>query len=285
MKDEQPGNIQLVSCDLNGTLVHQHTMMDMIRVYFPQMPERYEKAKAAALKALEIDNLLAEAHCAIGVVKMTYEYDWRAANESFNRIVEINQGLSRTHYYYSHYLIAIGLLDEAIRELKLALELDPLSTRIISLIGMAFTWNHQYNKSIEYLNRALEMTPNDPFSLAELGFAYAKKGEYEKAISTLQEGAKVFDKSPILMSALGYAYGVAGKNAEAQEVVNGLIEISNKSYFPPQFISKVYAGMGDVDRAIEWLEKAYEIRDPMLYIIKSIHHMTICTQIKDSLLY
>jgi adenylate cyclase len=232
--------------------------------------ESYEKAKDAALKALEINNLLAEAHLAIGVIKMAYEYDWEGAKDSFNRSFEINQGLSIAHYYFSFFLCAIGQLDEAIKELMLALELDPLSTRIISTIGFTFTWTRQYNKSIEYLNRALEMTPNDPYSLASLGFTYAKKGEYEKAISTLQEGAKLFDKSPLVMSALGYAYGVADKNAEAQEIVNGFIEISNKSYFPPLFISRVYAGMGDVDRAIEWLEKAYEVRDPMLFLIKSV---------------
>jgi len=232
--------------------------------------ESYEKAKDAALKALEIDNLLAEAHLAIGVVKMAYEYDWEGANDSLNRSIEINQGLSRAHFFYSHYLSAIGLLDEAIKELMLALDLDPLSNRILSAIGLTFTWSREYNKSIEYLNRALEMTPNDPFSLANLGFVYAKKGEHEKAITTLQEGSKLLDKSPFVMSALGYAYGVAGKNTKAQEIVNGFIEISNKSYFPPLFISRVYAGMGDVDRAVDWLEKAYKVRDPLLFLIKTV---------------
>jgi len=112
--------------------------------------------------------------------------------------------------------------------------------------------------------------PNDPGPMAVLGLAYAKKGMCEEAISILQKGANLYPEDPYLGSALGFSYGVAGKRDEAQKIVSGFMEISKKKYFSPQFISRVYAGMGEVDKAIEWMEKAYEERDPAFSLIKSV---------------
>jgi TolB-like protein/cytochrome c-type biogenesis protein CcmH/NrfG len=246
------------------------TVYTYISLYSPY-PARasYDKAKTAALKALEIDKTLAEANVAVGVVKMAYEYDWAGAEADLRRSIEINPGLWIAHYYYSFYQMATGHSDKALAALKNALNLDPLSTPINSFMGMLFIMNRQYDKAIERLQEALELTPNNPPTIANLGLAYAKKGEYEEAISTLQEGVKLFRENPFLTSALGYAYGVAGKKGEAQKIVNGFIEISKKRYFPPMLVSRVYAGMGEVDKAIEWLEKAYEERDPVFFLVKS----------------
>jgi TolB-like protein/class 3 adenylate cyclase/Tfp pilus assembly protein PilF len=254
---------------------HSYSLLSILYTYrclsspYPAK-ESYEKAKATALKALEIDNMLADAHLAIGVVKMSYEYDWKGANEYLTRSIEINPGLWSTHYFYSFYKSALGQFDEAINSLKHAYELDPLSTRINSMIGMVLMMKREYTNSIEYLNKAQELTPTDLQSLANLGIAYAKKGDHEKAILVLQEGATRYGQSPFFMSALGFAYGVSGKKGKAQEIVDGFIDISKKRYFPAFFISRVYAGMGDIDKAIEWLEKAYENREPFVYLIKSV---------------
>jgi len=230
----------------------------------------YEKAKTAALKALEIDKMLAEAHVVDGVVKMAYEYDWAGAEEALSQSIELNPGLGMAHFHFSIYHFAMGESDKAIAALERALELDPLSTFINSHMGMGILWKGEYERAIEYLQRANETTPYYPPTIANLGLAYAKKGDFEEAISTLLEGAKLFPENPFLTSALGCAYGLAGKKDEAQQIVDGFIEISKKGYFSPMFISRVYAGMGDVDKSIDWLEKAYEDRDPLLLNIKVV---------------
>jgi len=230
----------------------------------------YEKAKTAALKALEIDKMLAEAHVVDGVVKMAYEYDWAGAEEALSQSIELNPGLGMAHLHFSMYHFAMGESDKAIAALERALELDPLSTFINSHMGMGILWKGEYERAIEYLQRANETTPYYPPTIANLGLAYAKKGDFEEAISTLLEGAKLFPENPFLTSALGCAYGLAGKKDEAQQIVDGFIEISKKGYFSPMFISRVYAGMGDVDKSIDWLEKAYEDRDPLLLNIKVV---------------
>jgi adenylate cyclase len=230
----------------------------------------YEKAKTAALKALEIDKMLAEAHVVDGEVKMAYEYDWAGAEKALSQSIELNPGLGMAHFSFSMYHFAVGESDKAIAALERALEVDPLSNAINSFMGMGILWKGEYPKAIEYLQRAIETTPNYPPTIANLGLAYAKKGDYEEAISTLLEGTKLFPENPFLTSALGCAYGLAGKKDEAQQIVDGFIEISKKAYFSPMFISRVYAGMGDVDKSIDWLEKAYEDRDPLLLNIKAV---------------
>jgi len=137
-------------------------------------------------------------------------------------------------------------------------------------MGLCLIVVRQYDQAVQYCQRGLEISPNDPSSMAVLGLAYAKKGMCEEAISILQKGANLFPENPFLVSALGFSYGVAGKRDEAQKIVNRFMEISKKKYFSPMFISRVYAGMGEVDKAIEWMEKAYEERDPAFSLIKSV---------------
>ena len=245
-----------------------YTFMTISSPYPPKVS--YDKAKVAAMKALEIDNMLADAYVAVGVVKMAYEYDWVGAEEGLIRAIGLNAGLWSAHYYYAWHQLSVGHTDEAIAEIKCALELDPLSTPVNSFMGFALIIARQYDQAIEYCQGALETTPNEPMAISVLGLASAKKGMCEEAISTLQKGANLFPENPYLVSALGFSYGVAGKRDEAQKIINGFIEISKKKYFSPMFISRVYAGMGEVDKAIEWMEKAYEERDPPLSLVKSV---------------
>ena len=264
---------QSIALDPNNALAYARlsTYYANIALFSPYSPKlSYDRAKVAATRALEIDNMLADAHVAIGVVKMTYEYDWMGAEEAFSQAIKLNPGLWTAHYNYAFYQFCIGHSGEAIAALKRAFELDPLSIPINSFLGLGFTMIGQYDQAIEILQRFLEMVPNDPPAMANLGLAYAKKGIYEEAIATLKRGANLFPENPFLLSALGYAYGVAGKKGEAQKIVNRFIEISKEKYFSAVFISRVYAGMGDVEKAIAWLEKAYEERDPAFCIIKSV---------------
>jgi adenylate cyclase len=245
-----------------------YTFMTLMSSYPPKMS--YAKAKAMAMKALDIDGMLADAHVAVGVVKMAYEYDWVGAEQALLRAIALNPGLWSTHYYYAWYQFSVGRTDEAIAQIRRALELDPLSTHVTSYMGFGLIIKGQYDQAIEYCQRALEMTPNDPGAMANLGLAYAKKGMCEESIVILQRGASLFPENPFLMSALGYSCGVAGKRDEAQQIIDGFIDTSKKRYFSPMFISRVYAGMREVDKAIEWLENAYEKRDPMFSLVKSV---------------
>jgi adenylate cyclase len=263
---------QSIELDSKNALAHAllatiYTFMTLMSPYPPKVS--YGKAKAMATKALEIDDMLADVHVAVGVVKMAYEYDWVGAEQALIRAIGLNPGLWSAHYYYAWYKFSLGYADEAIEEIRRALELDPLSASVISYMGMGLTVKGKYDQAIECCQRALEMAPNDPGATTTLGLAYAKKGMYEQSVSILEKGANLFPGNPFLMSALGYSYGVAGKKDEAERIVTGFIEIYKNRYFPPMFISRVYAGMGEVDKAIEWLEKAYEERDPMFSFVKS----------------
>jgi TolB-like protein/Tfp pilus assembly protein PilF len=247
------------------------TIYAFMTISTPYPPkESYGKAKVAAMKALEIDNRLADAHVAVGVVKMAYEYDWVGAEEALIRAIRLNAGLGSAHHYYAWHQFSVGHIDEAIAEMKRVLEIDPLSTPFNAFMGLGLTMARQYDQAIQYCQRALEITPNDPSAMANLGLAYAKKGMCEEAISILQKGANLFPENPFLVSALGFSYGVTGKKDEAKKIISGFMEISKKKYFSPMFISRVYAGMGEVDKAIEWMEKAYEERDPAFSLIKSV---------------
>ena len=264
---------QSISLDPNNARAYAllATVYSRAAFMIPYPPrESYGKAKAAAAKALEIDNMLAEAHIAVGVVKIYYEYDWVGAEKALIRAIEINPGLGSAHFYYSLYHIALGHTDEAMAELKRAFELDPLATHVNNHMAFILISARQYEQAIQCCQRALEVNPNDSGAIQFLGLAYAKKGMCEEAISVLQKGVNLFPKDPIIASTLGFSYGVAGKRDEAQKIINGFMDISKKKYFSPQFISRVYAGMGEVDKAIEWLEKAYEERDPTFCFIKSV---------------
>ncbi len=230
--------------------------------------EGFPKARAAATKALEIDDELAEAHTALGTVKHFYDWDWQGAEREFKRAIEINPNYADAHKMYAFYLSAMGRFDEALAEMKRAQELDPLSLEKIAGAGDILRYQRQYDQAIEKYQKALEMDSNSGFAHWAIGNAYVNQGMYLEAIAEYQKAIPLSGDSPDEPASLGYAFALSGKGKEAFQIIDDLKRRSKESYIPPTLIAMVYAGLGENEQAFEWLDKAYDGQDSNLVYLK-----------------
>jgi Tfp pilus assembly protein PilF len=224
------------------------------------------KAREAAVKALRIDDTLAEAHTVLAIVQAFYDYDLPGAEKEFKRAIELNPGSASVHQWYGWYLVALKRADEALKEIKHAQELDPLSLMINVELGMPFYVTRQYDQAIEQFKKAVEMDPNGAFARFSLGWTYILTGRYEEAIAI---SSKPGSDDPYLLAATGHAYALLGKRAEAQKMIERLKEQSTQRYVPPDIIAKIYIGLGEKEQALDWLEKSYEDREDALIWLNS----------------
>jgi len=219
--------------------------------------EANPRAKAAAIKALEIDETLAEAHASLAAVRQ-YEWDWAGAEREYQRAIGLNPNYAVAHQWYGVYLAYMGRMDEGIAEMTRAQELDPLSLAINAQLGFLFYLARRYDQAIEQCQRTLEMEPGYEEARIYLAWIYVQKGMYEEAIAQYQ---KLKGDIPDVLAMLGAAYAVSGQRGKARDVLAELKEISQRRYVPPVFVAAIYTGLGDKDQAFAWLEKAYEDRD------------------------
>jgi len=228
--------------------------------------EAYPRAKQAALKALEIDDTLAEAHTSLGFIKSTYDWDWSGAEREFQRAIALNPGYATAHHWYGgDPLRNQGRFEEATVELKRALELDPLSLIINRNMGDVFYLARQYDQAIEQYRKTLELDPNFASARGGLGNAYVQKSMYKEAIAEFEKSLALTDGKSGLPG-LGRAHAAAGRRADAQKVLGQLSELSKRRFVAPTGIAEIYAALGDKDRAFEWLEKAYADRSIKTYL-------------------
>jgi TolB-like protein/Tfp pilus assembly protein PilF len=226
--------------------------------------EAFPKAKAAALRAQEIDDSLAEAEVSLAFVSYRYDWNWLEAEERFRRAIQMKPEYPTGHHWYGEYLAALGRFPESISELERAQQLDPLSLPINTDLGQSFYFAGQYDPAIEQLQKTLEMGQSFTRAHIILGAAYEQKSMYAEAIATLERAAAMAGENPLALAGLGHAYAVAGKREEAMEVLRALKHLSVQRYISPHANAIIYAGLNDDDLALEWLEKAYESRDVWL---------------------
>ncbi|HXM35743.1 MAG TPA: protein kinase [Pyrinomonadaceae bacterium] len=227
----------------------------------PRPPnEKMPKARAAARRALELDETLAEGHTALARVLAVYDWDWVGAENEFKRAIKLNPRYAGAHQWYGGYLEMMGRRDESLAERKQALELDPLSLTINFELALAFYYARDYDQAIQQFQKTLELDANFPLVHAHLPAAYEQKGMYDQAIAGFQKGVALRGGTEwsFSMSGLGHVYGVSGKKAEARAVLDELKQASQQEYVPADSIALVYAGLGEKDQAFTWLEKAYE---------------------------
>jgi serine/threonine protein kinase/tetratricopeptide (TPR) repeat protein len=214
--------------------------------------ETYPRGKVAAIKALELDEKLAEAHASLARNKIAYDWDWSGARREFERALELNPNYATAHYWYSYYYFAIGRLDDAAREMKRAVELDPLSLNINAEMGRALLYQRQYDKAIQQERKTLEMDPNFGVAHHILGEAYLQEARYADAITEAQKVASGF--------VLARAYLKSRNIGKAQKVVEDLKDLSKRRYVSAHDMALAYIGLDDKERAFEWLQQAYEDR-------------------------
>lgn len=223
--------------------------------------EMFPKAKAAALKALEIDEALAEAHVSLAHTKYFYDRDWAGAEREFKRAIELNPNYSVAHHWYAIFLSVPGRHSEALAEIRRAHELDPLSLSINAWLGWILVLAGQPDQAIEQLHKTLELDPNFMLAHLRLGYVYEEKGMYAEAISEFKQVLKLTGGRSLGIASLAHAYALAGKREEAQRNLADLLELSKRNYVSPASIAMVYIALGDKDQAFALLEKANDIRD------------------------
>jgi eukaryotic-like serine/threonine-protein kinase len=229
--------------------------------------EAFPKAKAAALKALELDDSLAEAHTSLATI-LVNEWDWGGAAKEFERSIELNPGYATARHWYAFYLTALGRLDEAIREGQRAQELDPLSVIINRDLGLIYYYARKPDRAIEQYCKSLELDPNFALTHQALGRAYLLKGMREDALAALRLAAALSSDSVAMCAALAHALAETGSVVEARKILADLIERSRRSYVSPTNIAVVYAGLGENDEAMECLEKALAEHNAGLMMLK-----------------
>lgn len=217
-------------------------------------------AKAAALKALEIDDSLADAHSPLGSIKAEYEWDFRGAEVEFQRAIALNPNNSRAHQFYAEDVLEPeGRTEEALRELALAEQADPSSLMARAATGYALMLSRQYDRAIDQERKTLEMDPNFPKAHQMLGYAYQQKGMYDQAIREYT-AASALDSNPSYVANLAQAYALSGRTREARDLLRRLVQISQHMYVHPYTIALVHLALGDSGHALDWLEKARQER-------------------------
>jgi TolB-like protein/DNA-binding winged helix-turn-helix (wHTH) protein/Flp pilus assembly protein TadD len=222
--------------------------------------EAFPKAKAAAIKALELDSTLGEAHNSLAFVLDGFDWDFDSAGKEFQRAIELNPGYATAHHWYAWHLSLLGRYDDAIAEMRKAENLDPLSLIInadfAELLGLA----HSYDESIRQSRKTIEMDPNFALAHNQLAQAYLQKRMYDEAVAELQKAVKLSGDSPTCIANLARAYVAAGKRNEAVKLLGDLKKRSNPGYSNASEIAMIYISLGDTDQAVNWLEKGYEER-------------------------
>ena len=223
--------------------------------------EACPRAKAAAAMAIEIDPYLAEAYTALGWVTTFYDWSWVEAETNFKKAIELNPKYANAHHYYSLFLMANKRLDEGLLEVQRAYELDPLSMIINTSLGVAYYFRRDHDEAVRRYFKALEFDPNFAPAHAYLAGPYVCQKKYDEAIIECQKACSLSGGSTYATAFLGYAYGIAGENNKAKEILIALDELSVKAYVSSQLMALVYIGIGDLDNAFKWLEKACDERD------------------------
>lgn len=222
--------------------------------------EAMPKAKAAAMKAIELDSSLGEAHNSLAFCLDGFDWDLKSGEKEFLRALELNPGYATAHHWYAWHLSLMGRYPEAIAEMKKAQNLDPLSLIIQADLAELLVIAHEYDQSIEESRKAIEMDPNFAMAHNQLGQAYLQKHMNEPAVAQLRTAVQLSGESPTCMANLARAYTASDDKSDAMNLLSDLKKRSNASYSHGSEIATVYAALGDKDQAMIWLSKAYEER-------------------------
>jgi eukaryotic-like serine/threonine-protein kinase len=226
--------------------------------------EAFPKGRFAAMKALRLDPDLGEAHAPLAAVLWLHDWQWKEAQSEFMRSLELNPSYATANHWYAEYRMTMGWHEDAVARMKKSQELDPLSLIISVAIGWASYMGKRYDDAIEQLRRTVELEPNYPVTYWILGLLLRKMGHYERAINEGEKGVRLSGGSPLMSAALAQSLATAGKRDEAIRILDDLRALAGQKYIAPYFFAGIHAGLGEDDRALEYLEKSYEERSHWL---------------------
>jgi TolB-like protein/DNA-binding winged helix-turn-helix (wHTH) protein len=219
------------------------------------------KAEAAALKAVELDDSLAEGHHALAAIRLVCDWDWQGSESEFKRAIDLNPNYAEAHRVYADLLAFKGHPDQAVAEAQRAVENDPMSPDINMELGWIYYLTRHYQRAIGQFQKAEGMDPNRPEVHAGLGNVYAQKGKLDLAIREYRKAVELSGEAPWALSALGYADALAGRRREAFEILGRLNAMSKNRLVETLERALIYIGLGDKQQAFVWLAKAYEARE------------------------
>jgi serine/threonine-protein kinase len=227
-------------------------------------PDAFPKGKAAAIKALQFDKDLAEARTSLAAVLWLHDWHWNEAQAEFKRSLELAPTYPTVNHWYAEYLLTMGRFDEAIAQIEHTRELDPLSV-IINAAGGWVRYNaRRYGDAVNQLQKTLQLDPNYCVTHWILGLVFRRLGRYEEAITAGEKAAALSGGSPLMRAALAHTYGVAGRINEAIQILDNLTCLAKEEYVAPFFFAGIHLGLGEEDRALEWLDRAYDERSHWL---------------------
>src|ERR1700756_1281416 len=219
--------------------------------------EAFPRAQAAATKALELDNLLGEAHTSLAFSLDLFDWDWQSADREFRRAIELNPSYATAHHWYAWHLSEMGRNSEALAEMRKAENLDPLSLIISADVAEILLVAHSYDEAIQQSRKTIDMDPNFAVAHYELGQVFVQKHMYNEAIAELHKAIELSGGSTTCTSNLAFAYAVAGRRNEAVKIMKDLTNPSNHVFSNAPEIALIYVGLDEKDQAMTWLEKAY----------------------------
>jgi TolB-like protein/Flp pilus assembly protein TadD len=230
--------------------------------------EAISEAKSAAVKAIELDPTLAEAHVALGHIKLWLDWDWPAAELEFKQGIGLNANSALAHDQYAMYLAAMGRTGDAVAEVKRALDLDPLSPIVNTDLGWCLLYAGRTREATEQFKKALGLDANWLSARWGLGVSYTQQHQYPEAIAELKKALSLSEGSPILVGQLGFVYGLSGAKADATKTLAQLKTLADRQYVPSSATALVQAGLGDKGQALDLLDRAYEEHDFSLIFLQ-----------------
>jgi Tfp pilus assembly protein PilF len=224
------------------------------------------KARAAALRAVELDDKLAEAHTSLALITENYDWDWQNAEKEYRRAIQLDPNYATAHHWYAEYLAYQGRFEEAFAESERARQLDPLSLIIATDNGAILYFSRQYDRAIEQFRTVLDMEPNFPRAHL-LVFAYVEKGMFADALADIEKWRRN-DDDPGIWAIEAYVYGRSGQQVEARRALEKWQQLNRTQQMNPAAIIVAYVGMGNKDEAFAWLQRAYSERSNALTALK-----------------
>ncbi len=231
------------------------------------------KARAAVNRALELDPSSVEGHAEMGLIAFYYDWNWKRAEQEFQRALKLNPSYATTHQWYSHYLRAMGRLPEALQQAQLGQQSDPLSLSINTTLGARYRDLRQYDQAIAVERRTLELNPGFAAGHRILASVYEQQGDLQSAIAEWQKAIELAKDDPTPLAHLGRAYALFGRRAEARKVVQQLKLMSKQHYVPAWDMAVLFGSLGDADSAFRWLEVSYMKRESQMPFLKVDYRM------------
>lgn len=242
---------------------------NMLGTYGAKSPrEAFPKAHDAAIKALAIDNNLAEAHAALAYTTFRGDWNWLEAEKEFKQAINLNDNYASTHQWYANYLAAQGRFDEAIKQTQRTQEIDKTSLIINSHFGLVYYLGHRFDDSITECKKTVELDPSFFVARRYLGLSYAQKGMYKEALAEFEKAIAASGGSPLMRAEYAHTLALAGDANKAQTELASLIELKKQKYISAYHIAAIYVGLKDKDRAFEWLETAFQDRADWMAFLK-----------------